>query len=78
MFELFSTAFLRETADRALKSFLQGYVSLFFLRSGATPDLDKLFTIDNLRAGALMAVLSVITALGLRNVGDSRDTSQVL
>ena len=78
MFELFSTAFLRETADRATKSFLQGYVAAWFLASSGTPDLDRLFTVGNLRAGALMAVLSVITALGLRNVGDSRDTSQVL
>ena len=70
--------FIRETADRVLKSAVQGYLAAWFIASGGTPNFDKLFTVDNCKASAVVAVLSLATALGLRQQGSSRSTSQVL
>jgi hypothetical protein len=70
--------FIRETADRVLKSAAQGYLAAWFLSSGGTGDFDHLFTVLNLKAAAVAAVLSAAMAFGLKFQGSDRNTSQVI
>ena len=75
---MLTARFIKETADRVLKSFVQGYLASFLLASGITPNLDKFLTLQNLQAAVLMAILSLCTAFGLRPVGSDTGTSQII
>lgn len=72
-------------ADRVVKSFFQGYFTLWFLQEGlgdtsaTVPNsdaFDTLFTMDNVKAGVVMVALSfglniISTPLGVDKTGPS-------
>jgi hypothetical protein len=64
--------FIKETAERAGRTFLQAYLA-FWLVVGS--DFDSLFTLDNLKAGVVAVALSVAMSLGLKNVGPNKDSA---
>jgi hypothetical protein len=68
-------AWVKETADRLIKSFGQGYLAAWLI-SGRT--FDTLFTVDNLKAGVVLVALSLATAVGLKQVGSDQSTSRLL
>jgi hypothetical protein len=68
-------AWCKETADRLIKSFAQGYLASWLI-SGRT--FDTLFTVDNLKAGVVLVALSLATAAGLKQLGTDQSTSRLL
>ena len=69
---MFTRTWLLSTAERLVKTFLQGYIAFWTLTAGLgdTPAevaradaFDTLFTIDNVKAGLVMAVLSLATSI---------------
>lgn len=70
--------FVKETADRVVKSAIQGYIAAWLIASGTSPDFDRLLTVTNCKAAAVVAVLSLATAFGFKYQGADRNTSQVI
>ena len=69
---MLSKVWLLSTAERLAKSFLQGYIAFWTLTAGlgntpaevaSSAAFDSLFTWDNVKAGVVMAFLSVGTSL---------------
>lgn len=70
-----SQAWIKETVDRTVKSFVQGFLGSWLV-SGRS--FDTLLTIDNVKAGALMLALSLAIAVGLKPVGSDNSTSRIV
>jgi hypothetical protein len=80
--------FLKDLAERAGKTFVQGYLAFWLLTSGLgdTPaevptasGFDTLFTMDNVKAGAVALALSVASSVLTKRVGpDSTSASMVV
>jgi hypothetical protein len=64
-------SFWKQTCERAIRTFLQGYLSVWLV-SGA--DYDSLFSGNNWKSGVVAAALSVAMSLGLRNAGPSKNS----
>lgn len=69
---MFSKVWWLSTIERLVKTFVQGYVAMWFLVAGLTnPTFDQpnagafdvLFTMNNLKAGVVAAALSFVTSL---------------
>lgn len=71
-----TTAWLYETGDRLVKSFVQGYVTSWLVFKG--PQYDTMLTLTNLKAGAAMAGFSLAMALGFKQLGADHSTSQLV
>lgn len=71
-----TTAWLYETGDRVVRSFVQGYVTSWLVFKG--PQYDTMLTITNLKAGGAMAGLALAMALGFKQVGSDHSTSQLI
>lgn len=63
------TPWMRDTAERAARTFVQGYTAFWLVSVGAStsdapnPDyFDTLFDVDNAKAGAVALVFSIITS----------------
>lgn len=69
--------FLADLLERAGRSFVQGFLGLWLANPSEPVEFDTLFTVDNLKAGVVMATLSVGMALLGKGVG-SPDTASVL
>lgn len=70
-----STAFIKDTAERAARTFLQGYLGSW-LATGA--DFDGLIASDNLKVGVVAVALSIAMSMGLKKVGSNKDSASVL
>jgi len=70
-----STAFMKDTAERAARTFLQGYLGSW-LATGA--DFDGLIASDNLKVGVVAVALSIAMSMGLKKVGSNKDSASVL
>lgn len=70
-----TTSFVRDTAERAARTFLQGYLGAW-LATGA--DFDGLVSTDNLKVGVVAVALSVAMSMGLRKVGPNKNSGSVL
>lgn len=69
--------FLADLGERAGRSFIQGFLGLWLANPAKPIDFDTLFTVANLKAGVVMAVLAVGMALLGKPIG-SPDTGSVL
>jgi len=70
-----NTAFIKDTVERAARTFLQGYLGAW-LATGA--DFDGLVATDNLKIGATAVALSVAMSMGLKKVGSNKESGSVL
>jgi hypothetical protein len=69
------TNFLKDTTERAVRTFLQAYFGAW-IATGA--DFDGLANQDNLKVGAVAVALSIAMALGLKKVGPNKDSASVV
>ena len=70
-----TTSFVRDTVERAARTFLQGYLGAW-LATGA--DFDGLVSTDNLKVGVVAVALSVAMSMGLKKVGPNKNSGSVL
>jgi len=70
-----STKFLKDTAERAGRTFLQAYLGAW-VATGANPD--DLAKADNLKIGIAAVALSVAMAMGLKRVGPNKDSASIV
>jgi hypothetical protein len=64
--------FAKDVAERAARTFLQAYLSIWLVNGGG---YDELFTSDNLKAGVVGVALSVAMSLGLKKVGPNKSSA---
>lgn len=70
-----TVTFIKDTAERAVRTFFQGYLGSW-LATGA--DFDGLIKTDNLKVGVVAVALSVAMSLGLKRVGSNKESGSVL
>lgn len=70
-----TVAFIKDTAERAVRTFFQGYLGSW-LATGA--DFDGLVKTDNLKVGVVAVALSIAMSLGLKKVGSNKESGSVL
>jgi len=70
-----NSKFVKDTAERAARTFLQGYLGAW-LAGGA--DADGLWATDNLKVGVVAVALSVAMAMGLKKVGSNKESASAL
>jgi hypothetical protein len=66
-----SQLFVKKTAERAVRTFLQGYLSIWIV-GGAS--FDGLVDLDNVKAGIVAAALSIAMSMGLKGVGPDKES----
>lgn len=67
--------FMKDTAERAARTFVQGYLGSW-LATGA--DFDGLVDTSNLKVGVVAVALSVAMSMGLKKVGSNKESGSVL
>lgn len=67
--------FIKDTAERAVRTFVQGYLGSW-LATGA--DFDGLVDTSNLKVGVVAVALSVAMSMGLKKVGSNKESGSVL
>ena len=70
-----NTQFIKETAERAMRTFLQAYLSIWLV-SGS--DFDSLFQEENWQAGVVAVALSIAMSLGLKKVGPNKNSASTV
>jgi hypothetical protein len=79
----FNRVWLLSVAERMVKSFVQGYVAFWTLAAGLgnTPTdqpnagaFELLFTMNNVKAGVVMAFLSLATSIGTTGLGPDKNS----
>jgi hypothetical protein len=70
-----SARFVKELAERAARTFIQAYLSIWMV-SGT--DFDSLFQKENWQAGIVAVALSVGMSLGLKNVGPNKNSASAV
>lgn len=68
-----------DLAERAGRTFLQGYLGAWAIASKRVPSntYAELFTLHNLQYGVVMLAASIGMSLGVKNIGD-KDSASVL
>jgi len=69
------TTFVKDTFERAARTFLQGYLGAW-IATGA--DFDGLVASDNLKVGVTAVALSIAMSMGLKKVGKNKESASVL
>lgn len=69
------STFFKDTAERAVRTFLQGYLGAW-IATGA--NFDGLVSTDNLKIGAVAVALSVAMSMGLKNVGPNKGSASAV
>jgi hypothetical protein len=72
---IMSVEFIKDAAERAVRTFFQGYLGAW-LATGA--DFDGLVDVDNLKVGVVAVALSIAMSMGLRGVGHNKESGSVL
>lgn len=70
-----SSKFLKDTAERAARTFVQGYLGSW-IATGA--DFEGLYSSNNLKVGVVAVALSIAMAMGLKKVGPNKDSASVI
>lgn len=65
--------FIQKTAERAVKTFTQFYLGSWLFLSGEAADFEHLFTQENVEAGIVGLALSLVTSIGSRQIGKTKD-----
>ena len=68
-------AFIKDTVERAVRTFFQGYLGSW-IATGA--DFDGLIDTGNLKVGVVAVAASIAMAMGLKKVGPNKDSGSVL
>jgi hypothetical protein len=68
-------SFVKDTAERAVKTFFQGYLGVW-LATGA--DFEGLVSTDNLKVGVVAVALSIAMSMGLKNVGPHKGSPSAI
>lgn len=69
------SSFVKETVERAVRTFLQAYIAVW-VATGA--DFDGLIDSGNLKAGVVAVALSVAMSMGLKNVGPNKGSASAV
>jgi hypothetical protein len=69
------TSFIKDTAERAARTFLQAYLGAW-VATGA--DFDGLVDQSNLKIGVTAVALSIAMSMGLKKVGPNKDSASVI
>ncbi len=86
---MFTKVWLLSTGERLTKTFVQGYLAFFLLASGlgnggvdnvstGTGAFDLLFTMNNVKAGVVAAVLSFLTSLASTPIGPDKESPSLV
>lgn len=67
-----NVSFMKDAAERALRTFFQGYLGAW-IATGA--DFDGLVSADNIKVGVVAVALSVAMSLGLKGVGPNKNSA---
>lgn len=67
--------FIKEAAERAARTFVQAYLSIWMV-NGA--NFEGLANLDNIKAGVVAVVLSVAMSMGLKNVGPNKGSASAV
>jgi len=70
-----NSKFLKDTVERAVKTFIQAYLGAWVV---AGSNFDALTDMDNVKVGVVAVAASVAMAMGLRNVGSNKESGSVL
>jgi len=70
-----NSKFIKDVAERAARTFLQGYLGSW-LATGA--DADGLWATANIKVGVVAVALSVAMSMGLKKVGKNKESASVL
>lgn len=68
-------SFVKDMAERAVKTFFQGYLGAW-IATGA--DFDGLVSTDNLKVGVVAVALSIAMSMGLKNVGPHKGSPSAI
>lgn len=69
------SSFVKETAERAVRTFLQAYLGVW-VATGA--DFDGLIDSANLKTGVVAVALSVAMSMGLKNIGPNKGSASAV
>lgn len=81
------STFLKKSAERAAKTFVQAYLLVWTVKAGyldvgvAVPHSDAfnvLFTLDNVKAGIVGVALSIATSVGSKGIGPDSSSPSVV
>lgn len=70
-----SSSFVKETIERAIRTFIQAYLSVWVV---AGADYDSLINSDSWKAGVVAVALSAAMSMGLKKVGPNKDSGSIL
>ena len=70
-----STKFIKDTAERAVKTFVQAYLAAWVV---AGSDFDALTDMANVKIGVVAVAASIAMSMGLKNVGSNKDSASVI
>jgi hypothetical protein len=72
-----SKRYLADLGERAVRTFLQGFFGVWLVNPSEPIEFDSLFTVTNLKAGLVMAALSIGMAVVGKPIGNP-DSASVL
>ena len=70
-----STKFIKDIAERAVKTFVQAYLAAWVV---AGSDFDALTDVANVKIGVVAVAASIAMSMGLKNVGPNKDSASVI
>lgn len=73
MLHMITREWLRQTAERAVRTFLQAWLGAWLVIESVT--LEQLFDTDIVTVGVVAAVGSVLCSLGAKRIGDADSAS---
>jgi hypothetical protein len=80
---MFTKVWIKSTGERLVKTFVQGYVTVWLLVNGVTDPsgitdpgsaFDTMFTANNLKGGAVAAFLSLVTSIASTGLGPDNNS----
>ena len=69
------TSFIKDIAERAVRTFVQAYLGAW-IATGA--DSNGLLNQDNLKIGVTAVALSIAMSMGLKKVGPNKDSASAI
>lgn len=70
-----STKFVKDAAERAVKTFIQAYLAAWVV---AGSNFDGLTNTENLKVGVVAVAASVAMSMGLKNVGPNKGSASAV
>jgi hypothetical protein len=70
-----STKFIKDAAERAVKTFIQAYLAAWVV---AGSDFDALTDMANVKIGVVAVAASIAMSMGLKNVGPNKGSASAV